>query len=193
MHHDPLISSRAKPLVSWGHDWVVLCLIIVPIWAPTKVFALPIGVRLYNNRQGLTKGKKSHGKGWKPNPNHRTRPELVVELIRLLASWFPRPQILLTGDSAYGGKSILAHLPPNVDLISHVHPKGALYERAPVEEPRQKGPARKKGSRLPSMAEWAADPTQPWTELLFNQFGLHATLPSKQSRPSTTRPARAGC
>ena len=38
MHHDPLISSRAKPLVSWGHDWVVLCIIIVhPFWAPTKV------------------------------------------------------------------------------------------------------------------------------------------------------------
>ena len=23
MHYDPLISSRAKSLVSWGHDWVV--------------------------------------------------------------------------------------------------------------------------------------------------------------------------
>ena len=63
MHHDPLISSRPKPLVSWGHDWVVLCLIIVhPFWAPTKVFALPIAARLYINRQGLTKRKKSKGK-----------------------------------------------------------------------------------------------------------------------------------
>src|SRR5947207_10006683 len=60
MHYDPLISSRAKPLVSWGHDWVVLTLIVAfPFWAPTKVFALPIAVRLYRNRQGLTKGKKS--------------------------------------------------------------------------------------------------------------------------------------
>jgi DDE superfamily endonuclease len=29
MHHDPLISSRKKPLVSWGHDWVVLCILVV--------------------------------------------------------------------------------------------------------------------------------------------------------------------
>ena len=66
MHYDPLISSRAKSLVSWGHDWVVLCLIIVkPFWAPTKVFALPIAVRLYRNRQGLTKGKKGRGKASK--------------------------------------------------------------------------------------------------------------------------------
>ena len=60
MHYDPLISSRAKSLVSWGHDWVVLTLIVAfPAWAPSKVFALPIAMRLYRNRQGLTKGKKN--------------------------------------------------------------------------------------------------------------------------------------
>ena len=37
MPYDPLISSRAKSRVSWGHDWVVLCLIIVqPFWAPPR-------------------------------------------------------------------------------------------------------------------------------------------------------------
>src|SRR4029078_8552404 len=92
MHHDPLISSRAKPLVSWGHDWVVLCLLIVnPFWAPTKVFALPIAMRLYRNRQGLTKGEKGQAKSTAPKatPHHRTRPELAVELIHLVAHWFP--------------------------------------------------------------------------------------------------------
>jgi hypothetical protein len=38
---------------------------------------------------------------------------------------------------------------------------------------------RKKGVRLPGMAQWAKDPAQPWTELKFNQFGLHATLAVK--------------
>ncbi len=92
MHYDPLISSRAKPLVSWGHDWVVLCILIVhPFWAPTKVFALPVAVRLYRNHQGLTKRKKGQAKAQKtkPDPNHRTRPELALELIKLAASWFP--------------------------------------------------------------------------------------------------------
>ena len=28
MHYDPLIVRRAKSLVSWGHDWVVLTLIV---------------------------------------------------------------------------------------------------------------------------------------------------------------------
>jgi hypothetical protein len=181
MHYDPLISSRAKPLVSWGHDWVVLCLILVhPFWAPTKVFALPVAVRLYRNHQGLTKGKKKSAKAKKPKRDHRTRPELARELIALVAGWFPDDQIVITGDSAYSGQSILKLLPPNVHLISHVHPKGALYEPVPPRTARaQKGAPRKKGARLPSMAKWAEDPKAPWTTLRFDQFGLHATLAVK--------------
>jgi SRSO17 transposase len=182
MHYDPLISSRAKSLVSWGHDWVVLCLLLVhPFWAPTKVFALPIAFRLYRNRQGLTKGKRNRVKAARAasDPNHRTRPELALELLRLAAAWFPNDEVLVTGDSAYGGASILRHLPSNVHLISHVHPKGALYQPAPPKPAKARGPARKKGERLPGLAQWAADPEQPWTELRFDQFGFHATVAVK--------------
>jgi DDE superfamily endonuclease len=180
MHHDPLISSRAKPLVSWGHDWVVLCLLIVhPFWAPTKVFALPIAVRLYRNRQGLTKGKKKNAKPAKTKRDHRTRPQLAVELLHLAAAWFPNDSIVASGDSAYGGKSVLSHLPSNVHLISHVHCKGALYAPPPPRTEKSKGAPRKKGQRLPGMADWAKDAKKPWTELSFDQFGLHATLAVK--------------
>ena len=58
MHHDACNSSKSKKLFHWGHDWGNLCLIIdKPWWAPTKVFALPICMRLYRNKQGLVKGK----------------------------------------------------------------------------------------------------------------------------------------
>jgi DDE superfamily endonuclease len=182
MHHDPLISSRAKPLVSWGHDWVVLCLVVVhPVWAPTKVFALPITMRLYRNRQGLTKGKKTKTPS-KPDPKHRTRPQLAIELISLVSTWFPHDEILIIGDSAYGGQSVLSKLPANVHLISRVHAKGALYAPAPPRSEKTKGAPRKKGERLPGMAPWAADPAQPWTQLPFDQFGLHATLQVKTQK-----------
>jgi hypothetical protein len=179
MHHDPLISSRAKPLTSWGHDWVVLTLIIrCPFWAPTKVWSLPIACRLYRNRQGVTKGKKKQKRKpqKKADPNHRTRPELAVELISLVASWFPTRKLLVTGDSAYGGQSVLQKLPSNVELISHVHPEGVLYEPAAAPDPHKKGAHAKKGRRLPRMAAWAEDPRQPWQKLVFDEFGLHATL-----------------
>jgi hypothetical protein len=181
LHHDPLISSRAQALVSWGHNWVVLCLLVRCPWAPTKVWALPLLCRLYRNRQGLTKGRK--GRKPPPDPKHRTRPELALEMLRLLAGWFPQRQFLVSGDSAYGGRSVLRHLPATVDLISRVHPKGALYAPPPPPTPGRKGARRKKGERLSGAAAWAADLEQHWLVLDFDQFGLHAILWVK------TRPA----
>ena len=86
---------------------------------------------------------------------------------------------MVTADSAYGGRSVLQKLPPNVHLISHAHPKAALYAPAPLPVPHQKGRRRKKGARLPGMAAWAQDATRPWETLPFDQFGLHATLQVK--------------
>lgn len=143
------------------------------------MWALPIAFRLYRNRQGLTKGKKGKKgvqKSARRDPNHRTRPELFVELLTLVSGWFPERNFVVSGDSAYGGGSVLQKLPANVDLISHVHPKGVLYEPAPALRDGQKGRRRKKGKRLPGMAAWADDPHQPWKKLKFDQFGLHTTL-----------------
>jgi hypothetical protein len=188
MHYDPLISSRSKTLVSWGHDWVVLAILIVgPSWSPSKVWALPVGLRLYRNHQGLTKGKKKAKDQRKRakhpvDPNHRTRPELAVELLEWFARLFPGRRIVVSGDSAYGGKSVLQHLPANVDLISRVASNAALYEPAPPRRDKQRGAPRKKGARLPAMAEWAADETRPWERLEFDQYGLHATLQVKTIR-----------
>jgi hypothetical protein len=188
MHHDPLISSRKRPHVSWGHDWVILSLLIShPPWSATKVWALPVGMRLYRNRQGLTKGKAGQAKAKKgkrraADPGHRTRPELAVELIRQFAARLPGRRVVVSGDSAYGGRSVLRHLPEDVDLISRVAPNAALYEPAPPPRPKQKGAPRKKGDRLPSMAEWAADETSPWEVLEFDQYGLHAKLRVKTIR-----------
>jgi DDE superfamily endonuclease len=196
MHHDPLMSSRAKTITSWGHDWVVLTLVIRnPWWAPSKVFSCPICFRLYRNRQGVTKGKKHTPKQdakqrrqlqrRKKQPRgtsqpHRTRPELAVEMLQLVASWLPDREFIVTGDSAYGGASVLQKLPANMDLISHVHPKGALYEPAPAVPPgtKKRGRGRKKGQRLPGMTEWAANKTK-WRTLKFDQYGFHATVQVK--------------
>jgi hypothetical protein len=150
MHHDPLFSSKALQVFSWGHNWVVLALLVrLSRWAPTKVFALPLAFRLYVNGQGLAKGTKKskltkkqrpqgHGttptkkKKWRPaDPNHRTRPELLVELLQLVAGWFPQRQFVVCADNGYAGKSVLRQLPANVDLISHVHPQGVLYAPPP--------------------------------------------------------------
>lgn len=210
MHHDPLISSRAMKLVSWGHDWVTLALVVAnPKWAPSKIFAVPICMRLYRNKQGVTKGKKKTTKAKQAKrrsgtskkagetqaqrnakarsaaknrktaarSTHATRPELMVQMLTLVASWFPDRQFLFLGDSLYTGESVLRHLPSNVDLIGAVHPKGALYEPAP-EKQSGRGAPRKKGERLPTREAWAAN-DEPWTPITFHQYGLHGHFETK--------------
>lgn len=203
MHHDPLVSSKAVKLVSWGHNWVILTLIVrLPFWAPSKVFALPIGFRLYRNLQGNNKGKKpkkpkkrdaknspkKNGRGTAKKGKtpvrradgsvHETRPQLALQLIAWIAAAFPERTFRVTGDSLYGGKSVLSKLPENVHLISRVHPSGALYNPAPPSVPGQRGRKRSKGERLSNINDWAADNT-PWTDLAFDQYGLHAKLSTK--------------
>jgi hypothetical protein len=177
-HHSRYHNFFAKSV--WAPDTLsrVLAQILVAVFAPSGILALAVDDTLCRKR-GLTKGRKKAKKSPKPrpDPNHRTRPQLAVELISLVAGWFPERQLLVSGDSAYGGASVLRPLPANVDLISHVHPKGVLYEPAPASS--GKGRPAKKGPRLPGMKDWAADPAQPWRTLTFNQFGLHATLKIK--------------
>ena len=71
-------------------------------------------------------------------------------------------------------------------MVAPVSSRPALPSRQPVKyEPASpkkekcKGRARKKGNRLPGMKQWADDPDRPWTELEFDQFGLHPTLAVK--------------
>lgn len=184
MHYDPLMSSRRKKIANWGHCWVVVSIVVGDFtWAPGKYWSLPILFRLYRNLQGKTKGQKSGKMASQPGVEltatslHRTKPELAVELITLLAAWLPDRNFLLTGDSAYGGASVAKHLPTNMHLISRAHANAALYGVAPLPLPNQKaGRPRKRGDRLPKIQDWANDSSQPWEPLQFHQFGLHAQL-----------------
>ena len=101
-------------------------------------------MRLYRNRQGLTKGKNKKAKKTTANQKqvaskknkqaaakkqqaklaaektrqgsktpHKTRPELMAEMIAMVAAWFPERHFLLVVDSLYSGKSVLRTLPSN--------------------------------------------------------------------------------
>ena len=210
MHHDPLSSSKSKKICHWGHDWVDLCIVIAnPWWAPSKVFSLPICMRLYRNRQGLTKGKNKKRKNTTASQKqaasktskkaaekkkqsrrsaeknrkgsktpHQTRPELMIEMLAMVAAWFPDRQFLLLVDSLYSGKSVLRKLPSNMDLIGPVHTKAALYAPAPKETQVRRGPRRKKGARLKSKEAWVKD-SSSWRTHHFSQYGLHGSLQTK--------------
>ena len=65
--HDPLISSRALKLVSWGHDWVVLCLLVSSslLGRRLKSMPCPLPCVFIATAKDLPKARK--GKPRRPN------------------------------------------------------------------------------------------------------------------------------
>lgn len=143
MHHDPLLSSRGKAIVTWGHRWVVLGVIVELPFRPGHYFFLPILFRLYLNKSQAAKHRRVY----------RTRPELAVEMLAVLCGHRKNRRFHVVADSAYGGQSVLCRLPANCDLTSRLLLGARLYEAPPERRVGAKGRPRKRGDRLPSPAE----------------------------------------
>jgi hypothetical protein len=140
MHHDPLLSSRAKTIVNWGHSWVVLGVIVELPFRPGHSYCLPILFRLYLNAKSAAKHRRVS----------RKRTELAVEMLRVLCSHRENQRFHVVGDSAYGGQSVLRALPKNCDLTSRLGKDARLYEAPPARRPGVKGRPRVRGAKLPT-------------------------------------------
>jgi len=140
MHHDPMISTRKTALVNWGHDWVVLGVIVRFPFCDTRSFCLPILFRLYLNKDAATKHRRVY----------RTRPELAVQMLNVLCSSYKTRDFHVVADSAYGGQSVLNHRPDNCDLTSRLLLDARVYDAPPTHAAGRLGRPRKRGERLPS-------------------------------------------
>ena len=141
MHHDPLISSRGTKLVAWGHNWITLCVVVrFPLWRD-RPFSLPILFRLYLNEKSSAKLRRVH----------RSRPELCVELLKIICNYRQNRQFHLLTDSTYGGKSVSRNLPSNCDLTSRLRMDAWLFDDPPPYS--GKGRRLKKGKRLAAPQE----------------------------------------
>jgi hypothetical protein len=140
MHPDAQLSTRKIKVVRWGHSWVILSVVVRLPFCPARVFSLPILFRLYLNHNASERWHRVH----------RTRPELAVELLHLLCKTHPERHFHVVEDSAYGGESVLGHLPCNCDLTSRLPMDARLYAAPAPRPPRTRGRPRKRGARLPT-------------------------------------------
>lgn len=147
MHHDPLLSSRKKAVMNWGHSWVVLGVIVELPFREGHYFCLPILFRLYLNKEKARKHRRVY----------RTRPELAVELLSTLCKHRENQRFHAIADSTYGGQSVLNHLPPNCDLTSRLLLDARLYDAPPTRDGSQRGRPRKRGERLPTPQQMLAE------------------------------------
>lgn len=143
MHHDPLLSTRKKAIVNWGHSWVVLGVIVRLPFGRRRYACLPILFRLYVNKQTATKKRRAY----------RTRPQLAVEMLQVLCDHCKHRRFHVVADSAYGGKSVYLNLPDNADLTSRLDLDARLHDPVPPRRAGTNGRPRKRGQRRPSPRE----------------------------------------
>jgi hypothetical protein len=140
MHHDALLSTRKKPVLTWGHCWVTLAVIVQLPCCPDRVFSLPILFRLYLNEDAAARARHIH----------RARTQLAVEMLWVLCEAHPELHFHLVADTTYGGESVLGHLPANCDLTSRLPMNARLYEPPPPRQPGTRGRPRRRGTKLPT-------------------------------------------
>ncbi len=186
MHHDPLLSSARKPFASFGHVWVVLALWLPLPFGSGRGFALPVLFRLYvsakrggeRERTGRTRGRggprlraarRAHAK-----QRQVTKLELLREMVGLVAQWADERTVYVVVDSAYAGRTMLEDRPANVHVISRLRWDAALYAPPPARRPGQKGRPRKRGDRLPALAQRIAR-CRRWTDLPLVLYGRAVT------------------
>jgi hypothetical protein len=141
MHHDPLLSTRRTTITNWGHCWVVLGVVTRLPFCGGRWFCLPVLFRLYVPKKTAEKKRLPYS----------TKPQLAVQMLERLCGRFENRCFHATGDSTYGGKSVLLHLPVNCGLTSRLKMDARLYDAPPPRRKSRKGGRpRKRGTRLPT-------------------------------------------
>jgi hypothetical protein len=186
MHHDPLLSSARKPFASFGHVWVVLAVWVPLPFGSGRGFALPVLFRLYvgakrggeRRRAGQTQARVGPrlqaARTAHAERRQVTKPELLREMVALVAQWAGKRSVYLVVDSAYAGRTVLAGRPPNVHVVSRLRWDAALYARPPRRRPGQKGRPRRRGERLPALQQVVAQ-RRHWTALPLVLYGRAVT------------------
>jgi len=160
MHHDPMLSTRKKTIVNWGHDGVILGVIVRLPFCQTRCFCLPILFRLYLNKAASAKARRVH----------KTRPERAIEMLTILCKARKHRCFHAIADRTCGGQSVLNELPENCDLTSRLSMDARVYEAPPRRLRGQKGRPRQRGRRMPSPRQML---TQHASRLTLNIYGRH--------------------
>ena len=178
-HVDPVRSTKAFRVFTFGHCWVTLCLVInVPF--SQRPWALPMLFRLYRTKKDCAvKGAP-----------YQKKTQLGRELVTRLAAWFPHDRIELLADNAYCNSTLLHGLPDNVVLFGAMRPDAVLT--APVQ-PRPRcakgGRPAKRGAPLPKPEQLAEDPSAPWQKCQTNLYQKSLVVEYKTLRAQWYRGA----
>lgn len=144
VHYDSRRSSRKHPRLKFGHQWMVVCVLI---WLPgiARPWALPILCGLCRDKKLAAKLHLRH------KPGSTIARQLLIRMMR----WFPDRKFTLLGDSKALGHGLAYFAQMHADrvtLVSRMRSDANLYT---PPQPRKNPKARlpKKGKKMPAPRE----------------------------------------
>jgi hypothetical protein len=142
-HRDPVRSTHSFTVFRWGHKWVALTLLVRVPFA-TRRWALPLLVALYQPEED----NRSQGR------RHKTPPQLLRQMLRVLLRWFPERTFVCSADGNYATHELAelaTQYPKRLTFVSRFYSDANLVTPPPSYSGR--GRPRVKGRELPSPAE----------------------------------------
>ncbi len=147
-------SSRSHFVKASGLRWLSLMLLAEIPWAE-RVWALPV----------LTALAPSERYNHSRNCRHKTLTDWGRQVVVRVRRWLPSREMVVTCDSSFAALDFLdalRRLPQPVHVITRLRLDAALYEPAPVRQPGQMGRPRRKGRRLPTLAQVLSSADTQW-------------------------------
>jgi hypothetical protein len=140
-YRDPVRSTGTTTVHAHGVSLVILAVNIRPPWGGPPL-ALPIAMRVHRK------------------DGDATYVDLLIAMLREVRAWFPGRHFTLMVDGAYA--SIAAEADDTLSVTSRLRRDARVFDLPQQNPPRKRGPKPKKGTRLPSPQEMAADPATSW-------------------------------
>lgn len=149
-HRDPVRSTHSYTAFRWGHKWVVVA-VLVPFPFTHRLWALPVLVALYRSEEENRRRKR----------RHKTPPQLLGQLLRVLLRWFPGRAFRCAADGNYATHELAklaAGQRGRLTYVSHFYAAANLYEPPPpaARGKKTRGRPRLRGEKLPTPAEVVA-------------------------------------
>ena len=162
IYRDPVRSSHSHFVKASGLRWLSLMLLAPIPWAQ-RVWALPFLTVLAPSKRYYEGKARAHKK----------LTDWGRQMIGQLRRWLPGRKLVIVADSEFAAISWLfrlTQLPGQLGLIVRFRLDAALYQPAPQREASTLGRPRKKGERLPTLEQRAADPKTRWQRVMIRQW-----------------------
>lgn len=154
IYRDPVRSSHSHFVKASGLRWLTVML-LVPVPFAQRVWALPFLTILAPSERYYADKVRVHKKltTW------------MRQALLQIRRWVPDRTVVFVADSSYAVIEMLAQLsqlPNPITMVVRFRLDAALYEPASPRQSGQLGRSRKKGARLPTLAQVAVDQQTRW-------------------------------